>query len=474
MRHDLKDDCAMGVRLYWQSLAAGSIAGFGFNAFNIQQACLHWYAPFLTLFGFSMLGYILHNTQKPLTSSYCFGLTYHAISLFWVGSAFEYTTLPFMKPFVSSLLALFLAAQFPLSVWLATHYHRCSFTIKWVSTFAVLDCLRTLSPLFFPWNPMGFIAGDFCLSSIRWWGILGLSWFMLLISQIFYLPHRWRIILAVIFCSLCLDQYLHQKKPIEFTALYGRIVQPCINQDFKWQREKVSENVEAFRALSNEHSMKKLDFILWPESALPVYFTKDINELAFLTPENVPLIVGHVHVINQDQVCTSLSCLDRQAGMRSTYQKRFLVPFGEYIPIPFIDRIIPLITQQKMGITPGCKKQILNLSAIGLPNAHALICYESAFPQTIFNYQKWIVGVSNDAWFGTSSGPYQHLRWNQMRCLENNIPMVRSTNHGISAVIDSRGRLVKWLGLNQSGIIDCLVPASSGPSFYNRILSIIA
>lgn len=457
--------------MYWQSLIAGLIAGFGFNTFNLQQACLHWYAPLLPLFGFSVLGYILHNTKRPLITSYCFGLAYHTTSLFWVGSAFDYTTIPLVKPFVSIALAIFLATQFPLSIWIATHYQKGAFTLKWVSIFAVLDYLRTFSPLFFPWNPMGFIAGNFCLSSIRWWGIFGLSWFMLLISQTPYLRNRWRIVLIITLGALCVDHYLYQNKPVKFTALYGRIVQPCIAQDFKWQREKITENVETFHALSNEPTIKKLDFILWPESALPVYFAKDVNELAFLTPENVPLILGHVHVINQDQVCTSLSCVDRQAGIRSTYQKRFLVPFGEYIPIPFIDRIIPLITEQKMGITPGSKRQILDLSAIGLPNAHALICYESAFPQTIFNYQEWIIGVSNDAWFGTSSGPYQHLRWNQIRCLENNIPMMRSTNHGISAVIDSRGRLVKWLGLNQCGIIDCFVPISSGPSLYNRILN---
>jgi apolipoprotein N-acyltransferase len=477
MRHDLKDDPAVGERVYWQnliqylipSLIAGSIAGFGFNSFNMQQACLYWYAPLLTLGGFAIFGTILHHTQRPLMSAYCFGLAYHATSLFWVGSAFDYTTIPFVKPVVSSALALCLATQFPLAIWLATRYQRGAFTLKWVSIFAALDFLRTLSPLFFPWNPMGFIAGDFCLSSIRWWGILGLSWFMLLTSQMFYLANRWRVILGIMLGALYADHYLYQKKPTGFTMLYGRIVQPCIAQDFKWQREKVSENVETFRILSNESAAKKLDFILWPESALPVYFSKDINELAFLTPEHVPLIVGHVHVVNQNRVCTSLSCVDRQAGIRSTYQKRFLVPFGEYIPLPFIDRIIPLITQQKMGIKSGIKRQILDLSAAGLPNAHALICYESIFPQTIFNYQKWIIGVSNDAWFGTSSGPYQHLRWNQIRCLENNMPMMRSTNHGISAVIDSRGRLVKWLGLNQCGIVDCHVPVSSGPSLYNRL-----
>lgn len=461
---------AAKMLMYWQSLIAGMIAGFGFNAFNTQQACLHWYAPLLTLFGFSIFGYILHHTQRSLTAAYFFGLAYHTTSLFWVGSAFDYTSIPFVKPFVSGVLAVCLAAQFPLSIWLVTRYQTGIFTLKWVSVFAVLDFLRTASPLFFPWNPMGFIAGDFCLSSVRWWGVLGLSWFMLLVSQIRYLSDPWRIILVILFGSLCVDHYLYQRKPTEFTSVYGRIVQPCIAQDFKWQREKVADNVETFRVLSNEPSAKKLDFILWPESALPIYFTKDINELAFLTPENVPLIAGHIHVM-KDKIYTSLSCLDRQTGLRSTYQKRFLVPFGEYIPIPLIDQIIPLITEQKMGITPGHKKQVLDLSAVGLPAAHVLICYESIFPQTIFNYQKWIIGVSNDAWFGMSSGPYQHLRWNQIRCLENNIPMVRSTNHGISAVIDSRGRLIKWLGLHQCGIIDCLVPASSGPSLYNRLFT---
>jgi|GEM_PF-5505463 len=456
--------------MYWQSLIAGYIAGFGFNAFDVQHACLHWYAPLLTVFGFAGLGWILHNTQKPLFSAYCFGLTYHAVSLFWVGSAFDYSHMPYLKPFASSALAFFLAMQFPLSIWLATFYPKGSFTLKWISVFAFLDYLRTLSPLFLPWNPMGFIVGEFCLSSIRWFGLLGLSWFVLLFSQILYIKRQWQIVLIIVFSILCIDHYLYQKKPTEFMSIYGRIVQPCISQNFKWQKEKIAENAETFRDLSNQPTAKKLDFILWPESALPVYSFKDINELAFLVPKGVPVILGHVQVSeNNGQIFAALSCADQQVGVRSTYQKRFLVPFGEYIPVPFLDRVVAVITEQKMGFSPGPKKQIFDFSQIGLPNAHALICYESIFPQAIFNYQKWIIEVSNDAWFGFSSGPYQHLRWNQIRCLENNIPLVRSTNHGISAVIDSRGRLVKWLGLGQYGIIDCHIPASSGPSFYNKL-----
>ena len=201
------------------SLLVGGTAGLGFNAFNHQQMCLHEYAPLLTLFGFSALGSLLQRTQRSLVCVYCFGLAYHTVSVFWVGSAFHYTAIPFVKPFVSFLLALLLALQFPVSIGLAQRYKSGSFTLKWVSIFALLDFLRTVSPLFFPWNPMGFIAGDFCLSSVRWWGIFGLSWFMLLVSQIPYVNKKWQMVLMIVFGFLCLDHYLYQKKPTEFTPL---------------------------------------------------------------------------------------------------------------------------------------------------------------------------------------------------------------------------------------------------------------
>ena len=176
-------------------------------------------------------------------------------------------------------------------------------------------------------------------------------------------------------------------------------------------------------------------------------------------PDNVPLLIGHVHA-TESGIYTALSCVTQSEGIVSTYYKRFLVPLGEYLPLPFLRNSAKFITAQEMDMLPGKPTQILDLSKVNLPNAHVLICYESVFPQTIFRKQGWIVGVSNDAWFGNSFGPYQHLRWNQIRCLENGIPMMRSTNHGISAVIDARGRLVKWIGLNRAGIIDCCVPAA--------------
>ena len=149
----------------------------------------------------------------------------------------------------------------------------------------------------------------------------------------------------------------------------------------------------------------------------------------------------------------SVVALGSEAGR---YDKRHLVPFGEFIPfrswIP-----IPKITVGTVDFSRGSVRHSLTLP--GLPPIKPLICYEAIFPEMSEGaYPAWILNITNDAWFGDSPGPYQHLAMSRVRAVEQGVPLIRVANTGMSAVIDSYGRVLKRLPLNTRGIIDTALP----------------
>jgi apolipoprotein N-acyltransferase len=156
------------------------------------------------------------------------------------------------------------------------------------------------------------------------------------------------------------------------------------------------------------------------------------------------------------------------------YDKHHLVPFGEYIP--FGDQmyrwfgLVAFAAQEGNGYSPGAGPAVLDLGP-GLGRALPLICYEAVFPQDLRRAPgraDWILQITNDAWFGEWTGPYQHLAQAQLRAIEQGLPMVRVANTGVSALIDARGRVVDSLPLGQAGYLDVVLPGALPPTPYQR------
>jgi apolipoprotein N-acyltransferase len=165
----------------------------------------------------------------------------------------------------------------------------------------------------------------------------------------------------------------------------------------------------------------------------------------------------------------SLFVLDDQGSVRARYDKVDLVPFGEFLPFrALLGRIgLEKLTRGSLDFLPGPGRMTLEVPGAGL--ASPLICYEAAFPGEATApggpRPTWLVNITNDGWFGVSSGPYQHLAMARMRAVEEGLPLIRAANTGISTVIDAHGRVLARLGLNQAGVIDApLPPALPGPS----------
>jgi apolipoprotein N-acyltransferase len=160
-------------------------------------------------------------------------------------------------------------------------------------------------------------------------------------------------------------------------------------------------------------------------------------------------------------------------SLTAVYDKIHLVPFGEYLPLQSLLEAIGLqqLTRMRGGFDAGKTPRPL-LRVPGLPAAAPLICYEAIFPGAIVQGAErpgLLLNVTNDGWFGNTSGPRQHLHQARVRAVEEGLPIIRAANNGISAVIDGHGRIVSQLGLDVRGIIDAALPRALPPPIYARI-----
>ncbi len=263
-----------------------------------------------------------------------------------------------------------------------------------------------------------------------------------------------------------------------------RLVQPNIIQNHKWLPDLREAHLRKHLSLTSSQvkdpfvasAPAATTYVIWPETAAPFFL--DFNttvrfRIAAVTPPGGLVITGMPRATPPDvypqQVWNSIAAVDSQGVVSGTYDKFHLVPFGEYVPLR---SVLPLnkITSGGIDFSAGPGPRTLRLP--GLPPFSPLICYEVIFPGNVIDAKdppQWILNVTNDGWFGLSSGPYQHFASAQLRAVEEGLPLVRAANTGISAVIDSYGRVVASLGLGSEGIIDSPLPqALSGSTVYGR------
>jgi apolipoprotein N-acyltransferase len=168
----------------------------------------------------------------------------------------------------------------------------------------------------------------------------------------------------------------------------------------------------------------------------------------------------------------SVYVIDHNGTILASYDKLHLVPFGEYLPFQdFLERLgLMQLTKVQGGFLAGERRR--KLAVPGAPDMLPLICYEVIFPgEAVPKGERpgWLLNVTNDAWFGISSGPYQHFQQAKVRAIEEGLPMVRASNNGNSAVIDPLGRVVGALPLGAEGVLDSALPRAAEITIYTRI-----
>jgi apolipoprotein N-acyltransferase len=256
-------------------------------------------------------------------------------------------------------------------------------------------------------------------------------------------------------------------------AIRVRLIQPNAAQHLKWRGDMWRVFLDRQMEQTAQPAKEPLDLVVWPETAVPFLLSDSRGFFAALAEKSggVPVAVG----IQREEglrFFNSLAAIDGAARVTAVYDKWHLVPFGEYIPFGDVMAkfgIAAFAAQQGNGYSPGPGPVILELGKAGrvLP----LICYEAVFSQDLRvkgDRPDWILQITNDSWFGNIAGPYQHLAQARLRAIEQGLPLLRSANTGVTAVIDAKGRVLDSLPLNTEGILDTVVPPALDPTLYAR------
>lgn len=451
---------------------------------------------FCTLLGFTSFLYYLDTIPSPkkLLHEICrpmfFMTGYFCVSLYWVSAALfiEIEKFFWLLPFSFLGLPLILGGIYGLSSllipWQSLASHRQSITF--VAAFILADILRSFIFTGFPWASFGSILLSF--EALRQIGSIfsfyGVNILILLYSYGFYILlkpiHSLYKIILISICMLTLfgallwgQQRIKVYKTFSSQPEYVRIIQPNIKQALKWQEGQKEKHLLKLIRLSNLPTSKPLSFILWPESAFPYYINAEgLKFLIHIIPMDQVLLTGALRYgllkgENKQCVYNTLLEVSSTFGLISLIDKQHLTPFGEFVPLPqwFKSTAPNLARKIAVGgggdISSGKEK---NLSkTCFLKKTLPIICYEALFLQELLDRinleQSWIIHNTNDAWFGKSVGPLQHLKVAQMRSIELGLPTIRSANTGISAFIDATGQVIQSLPLEQKGILDGYVPA---------------
>jgi apolipoprotein N-acyltransferase len=265
-----------------------------------------------------------------------------------------------------------------------------------------------------------------------------------------------------------------------------RIMQPNLQQDERFNYSAKAAVMQKYLALSDRATgpqstgVRDATILIWPESAFPFFLTREgdaMAQIAELLPKGTVLITGAVRAPDVPpgtpitRAYNSIYLIGDDGGILSVYDKLHLVPFGEYLP--FQDLMEKLgfeqLTKVRGGFIPGTRRRTIAVPRA--PRMLPLICYEAIFPSDAMTGDDrpgWIVNLTNDGWFGISTGPYQHLQQARLRAVEQGLPLVRAANTGISAVVDPLGRIVAQLELGREGVLDSSLPAAIPPTLYAR------
>jgi apolipoprotein N-acyltransferase len=423
-----------------------------------------------------------------------FGAGFFASGLYWICNALLVDPVRFgwMIPFalfgLGGGLGLFTGA----ATWLASlpRARGMARVLLLAAAWSALEWLRGHVLTGFPWNLIATTWGlsDLTMQPAAWIGAYGLGLLTVLVAA---LPAvladeapaaaRWRAVAAGVLGFALVIGVGAARVPSQATPVVPdvllRIVQADIAQTLKARRDLMEENLQRHIRLTTGPGFERVTAVIWPETAVPFAIGIDTAHRRALMPA-IPahglLLTGVVRVERGPGVpfrfFNSLAVLDHAGDIVGTYDKHHLVPFGEYVPFHLralfdLSKITPGSADFSAGPGPA------TLAIAGLPPFSPLICYEAIFPEEVVAAGRrpaWLLNVTNDGWFGISSGPHQHFISARFRAVEQGLPLVRAANTGISAVVDPYGRIIAALGLGQWGVIDAPLPVPLSETIYGR------
>ena len=483
------------------ALVAGIFAALAFPPFGLLPGMV----------GYGLLLWLLSReadipARRAFFYGWLAGLGYFSVSVWWVTEAFlvEAEVHGWMAPFALVFLAGGLAVFWGLACLVFAKASRGGWTriFLFAAILSGFEWLRGHILSGFPWNLPGetWASGSAPSQIASVIGAYGLSYVTIALGAA---PALWPdvrtlkargVLVAmtglVLACLYGWGAYrlAHAPGPSP-TAPWVRLVQANIDQKDKWRPENLQVILKTYLGLSATSGARRPDIIVWPEGALPAVIDDLLYpDSPFLSGLGKTLSPGQTLMMGTNRASptleggylyyNSLVALRRDLGapmegfrVTGVYDKHQLVPFGEYLPLsPLASRLgVRTLVHMPQDFTPGPTPA--PLEPLGIPPVQPLICYEALFPGlsgTVGARPAWLLNISNDAWFGATSGPWQHLNIAGYRAIESGLPIARATPTGVSTMIDAFGRPGTRLGLGQMGVIDAQLPPALPQTLYGR------
>ncbi len=436
--------------------------------------------------------------KRPFRSGFVAGMFFFGTVLYWLNIVM--TTYGKLAPVFSLvaylLLVAYLALFFATATWGAWRLReKCGLSpvltlpVLWVA----LEFVRSFLLTGFPWATLGYSQSHLSLiQSADLLGVYGLSFLLVLSNAVLagtiatwqrgdrrQIPRVGWVALVVLFSLNLGYGYVRLRtfQTEDGKPLVVGLIQGNIDQSLKWDPSYQEETVRIYTSLSEKASRKDgVELLLWPESATPFYFQEDgplAESVKTLTVDTgAYLLFGSpaYQVVNKSfRYLNSAFLLSPQGQVVGRSDKVHLVPFGEYVPL---GKYLPFVEKMVVGVgdfSPGVISPLpMNGARIG-----ALICFEGIFPELARQYVRQgsdlLVNITNDAWFGRSAAPYQHLAMTRFRAIENRVWVARAANTGISAFIRPDGTIVRQTPIFERGYLDGEVRLGAHPGVYTRI-----
>lgn len=422
------------------------------------------------------------GTRGAFRRGWWFGFGLNLIGLYWITEAILveaerfWWLVPLAVPALSAVMAVFVGTATAIARHARAGWPR-AFALA--GAWTLTDLARQFIATGFPWNPMGSVwaipgwAGDTMIQPASIAGVHGLTLATLLLAAAPALRQRWR---AAALAGFALwagsGPILLQRTEAAGAAMpHVVVVQGNVPQGQKWDQSRADAIFDRYAMLTADGLRQAGPgpaVVLWPETAVPYLLQTDPAARAAIAAATGPAValIGGVRFGPEGRPRNSLFALAPGGDISQIFDKWHLVPFGEYQPdwLPLGVQLVP-----GGGFLPGPGP--VTLSPPGIPKVGPLICYEAIFSGQVADREHrpaWLANVTNDAWFGNSSGPRQHLAAARMRAVEEGLPLIRAANTGISAIFDAYGHEVARLGMGQTGVLVAPLPRALPATVFGR------
>ncbi len=465
----------LGWRGRWAAvMACGALAALGQAPWGL------WPLTVLMLAGLYAFSRETPGWRRAALLGWVAGTGYFLVALSWIVEPFLVDPLRhgWMAPFALVFLCMGMALFWALAFGLARRAG--GEALAFAGAFVLAEALRGWLFTGFPWAQAGHVLID---TGLRFWASMGGAHLLTALVLagalgVWHLAAGSRragagalATLAVLYAA---GTVLMPAAGAPADAPVIRLIQPNAAQHEKWDPALMPVFFDRqLRFTAAPSAAGRPDLVVWPETAIPTLLNHADATFGAIAKaaQGSPVMLG-LRRLDGPRIFNSLVVIDELGMVTARYDKHHLVPFGEYMPFGGVMArfgIHGLAAEEGGGYSSGGGPRVIDLGALG--SGLPLICYEGVFPRNInpvAGKADAMYLVTNDAWFGKVSGPYQHLAQARLRSAEQGVPMVRVANTGVSAMIDGAGRVVAHIPLGQAGWLDVALPDALGPTVYAR------